>query len=372
VYDGDEDRTIDELAALAAPVPMAPRNESPTTPPTAAPIEPSGRNEPAAPVVAPPAPARDPLAPRAPRRRRWLAATGVVLLVAALGGLVYLAYQLFRTPTHEVPALEGLTEADARAAVADFEWAVEVQRERSDDEPDVGQVVRTAPSVGESLGEGEPFLIVVSDGPELRSLPDVTGETRSEAETALARVQLRPLPATREYHERVPAGSVISWSVPSDPSLTAGAEVLPGTDVALVVSRGPAPRTVPELVGVTVDDSIALLEELRLEARMGRSVFSNTIPADAVVRIRPEAGAQVERGSAVTLVVSKGPDLVTVPDLENFGVDRVRRRLQRADLRTGEILGSTRGRLVRATVDGVPVNAGDRLVRGTRVDLVFL
>ena len=151
------------------------------------------------------------------RRRRWLAWLGALLVLAALGGLAYLAYVLFRTPTHEVPELAGLTEAEAQAQTADFDWEIDVQRERSDDEPDEGEIIRTAPEAGERLAEGEPFLLIVSEGPEFRALPDVTGQTLADAETALAELNLTPLPATQANHETVPVGSVISWSVPADP-----------------------------------------------------------------------------------------------------------------------------------------------------------
>ena len=109
------------------------------------------------------------------RRRRWLAWLGALLVLGALGGLAYLAYVLFRTPTHEVPQLAGLTEADAQAQTAEFDWELDVQRERSDEEPDPGDIIRTAPEAGERLAEGEPFLVIVSEGPEFRALPDVTG-----------------------------------------------------------------------------------------------------------------------------------------------------------------------------------------------------
>ena len=91
LYDGDVDATIDELAALA----RAPE-------PGAAPI---------GPVVPPPV--AEPAESAARPRRRWLTAVVAILVLAALAGLAYLAYRLFRTPTHEVPELVGLMEADA-------------------------------------------------------------------------------------------------------------------------------------------------------------------------------------------------------------------------------------------------------------------
>ncbi|MET0325780.1 MAG: protein kinase, partial [Ilumatobacteraceae bacterium] len=180
LYDGDADRTKDELAALARPADVAVVDEAVTSSPidtvVAAP-------PPDAPVVGPPAPDGSPSAgwsgpletmDGGRRRRRWVPWAVAVVLVGALAALGFVAYSLFRTPTHEVPELVGLDEAAARAQTADFDWDLEFEQDRSDEHPDVGEIIRTAPSAGERLGEGEPFLVVVSEGPELRTLPDLT------------------------------------------------------------------------------------------------------------------------------------------------------------------------------------------------------
>jgi eukaryotic-like serine/threonine-protein kinase len=351
LYDGDADRTIDELAELARPA--------------------EGLQ---APVSAPPA-AGPPIgtapAPPGRRRRRWLAWLGALLVLGALGALAYLAYVLFRTPTHEVPELAGQTEADAQAQTAEFDWELDVQRERSDDEPDPGQIIRTAPEAGERLAEGEPFLVIVSEGPEFRDLPDVTGQTLAEAETTLAELSLTPLPATQANDETAPVGTVISWSVPSEPTLVAGDDVLPETEVALVVSSGPAPRTVPNLVNMPIAEAEAALAELRLQVVRGEPRFHHEIPRGSVVAQRPAADTQVARDSAVTVRLSKGPDLRRMPRVEGFTLLQARQRLRDAGLRVGRLLGSTRGIVVDATVDGEPVAPRDRLRRGTRVDLVI-
>jgi serine/threonine-protein kinase len=351
LYDGDADRTIDELAepAKREPDPARSTTEIVTTPPTSGPA---------------PAPT-----PTRRKRRGWVKALGTFVVLAALLGLGYLAYMLFRTPTHEVPDLTGMTEAEARAQTADFDWHIEVQHERSDDEPDPGDIIRTAPEAGERLAEGEPFLVFVSDGPEFRTLPDVSGDTLADAETALAQLRLTALPPKEKHDEQVPAGSVISWSVPAQPALTTGDQVLPGTEVALVISSGPAPRTVPNLVNMPFPDARAALTDLRLKVDRLEPRFNREVPKGSVMQQRPAAGRKVPRGSTVHVRVSKGPDLRRVPRLEGLTLFQARQRLRDVGLRVGDLLGSTRGIVVEATVDGEPVVPGDRFVRGTPIDL---
>ncbi|MGH9270722.1 MAG: PASTA domain-containing protein, partial [Ilumatobacteraceae bacterium] len=301
-----------------------------------------------------------------------LAVLAAIIILAALGGLGVLAYRLFLVTTHEVPVLAGMDEAAATAAVAEFDWDVEIQRLRTDEEPDRGQVVRTAPEVGEDLAEGEPFLIVVSEGPELRVLPELAGRDLADAETALAELRLVALPAVEAFDEEAPPGEVISWSVADDESLSAGDEVLPETEVELVVSAGPEPRVLPDFADAPIGDVTAQLEDLGLVVTLTEPVFSDTVPDGGLVSIDPAAGTSVERGSTVVLTPSKGVDLVTMPDLTGQTLPQIQATLASAGLNIGGLLGSTQGVFVSASVTGESAEPGDQYRRGAAIDLVIL
>ena len=174
-------------------------------------------------------PAHAPPAVAGPQRRRrrfpWKILLGL-LVIAALAVLGVLATQLFETPVYRVPDLVEMPQAEARNLIAANGWDVTVESERSDVVPMVGQVVRTAPQSGVDLAEGEPFLIVVSAGPILRELPESTGLPLSEAQTRLIERGLE-VSIVEQFDEVVVDGIVISWSVPGDPTLIAGAMVEP-------------------------------------------------------------------------------------------------------------------------------------------------
>jgi beta-lactam-binding protein with PASTA domain len=366
LYDGDEDLTKDELARLAQ-LPVEPETFGPSAP-----------TVPDSPGVPPPTdviPTREAPAAAMParRRRRWLPWVLAAVVVVALGGLGLVAYNLFKVPKHPVPELVGLTEQDARQQTASFDWDLDVRHERSDEHPDAGEIIRTAPVAGEQLAENEPFLIVVSDGPEFRTLADLTGMTQAEAETKLAQLELAPATPVQQNDESVPVGSVISWSVPADTSLTTGGQVLPGTVVQLVISTGPAPRTIPTLVGLTVDQATQALQGIQLGVTVGEPVFSDTVPAGSVVSANPPDGTTgIARGTVVALTPSKGVDLVTMPDLTGQTLPQAQASLAAAGLQTGALLGDTQGIFVSATVQGQAAPAGAQFKRGSAVDMTFL
>jgi serine/threonine-protein kinase len=328
----------------------------------------------AGPATATPAPAPVPSVGPAvpavePKRRRWLPWLFGLFLLALLAGLGLLAWVLFRTPTHEVPAVVGLPRDEALALVDDYDWEITVDDGRSDEYRTPGQVILTTPSAGEELAEGSPLLIVVSVGPEFRTVPDLSGMTLDEAAAEIERLELVALEPTMEYSEDVPAGTVISNTVEGVPI---GGDVLPGAEVGLVVSDGPQPRRVPQLRGLTEEEATQLLDDLGLALAVGQQVFDDEIPAGEIATQNPAVDANIDRGGTISANVSKGPDLVTFPDLTGMTLPEIGQALTDAGLRVGNLLGSTQGTFVAASVDGDEVSAGDQVRRNSPVNVIIL
>lgn len=327
----------------------------------------------APPTAAPPADVVPPLSgvapvPAAPpRRRRVLPVLFGLVLVAALAGIGYGAWVLFRTPTHEVPDLTGLPEDEVIREVQDFNWDIDFDTGRSD-AVGVGEVFRTSPEAGKELAEGSPLVVYVSAGPEFRQLPDLAGSTLEEAQAALEELRLVPGTPTEEFSETAPAGTVISYGVAGDVTPQG---VLPGTTVELVLSKGPQPRTVPSLVGLDPDAATRLLEQFGLTLELGEPVFSNDIDAGLIATQTPASGELLDRGAAVTAAPSKGPDLVTVPDLTGMALAEALQALSDAGLQGSLVLGSSQGTFYSATVGDQPVAAGDQVLRGSVVNLLM-
>ena len=175
-----------------------------------------------------------------PKGRKLKVTVAVVLLLAAIGALAFAGWALVRTKSYTVPDLVGIQEEVALNEISGNDWTVERELERSDEFPEPGTVIRTVPAAGIKLDEGETFVLVVSEGPKLRVLPELNGMPLAEAQAVLTELRLVPVEGTPVYSEDVPAGSVISWTVQDDATLVAGDEVLPDTAIVLVLSQGPA------------------------------------------------------------------------------------------------------------------------------------
>jgi serine/threonine-protein kinase len=80
----------------------------------------------------------------------------------------------------------------------------------------------------------------------------------------------------------------------------AGTIVDSGSKVALVVSKGPPPVPVPNLIDMNKDKAIATLRNLGLKAKV---VQGAATPLNRVYSQDPKAGTEIPKGSTVTIRV---------------------------------------------------------------------
>jgi serine/threonine-protein kinase len=234
----------------------------------------------------------------------------VLLLLLLAGGAAYGYWYLTAGPAvhSPMPVVVGLAEGDARTALDAEDLDAAVRYEFSEEVAE-GLVVSADQDPGSTLRHGTDVEMVVSQGPERYAVPRLDGMTVEEATAALAAENLVLGQVSRQHDEAVPEGRVVSAAV------AAGEPVPRGTAVDVVVSDGPAPVDVPDVTGRPEGEAVPALEAVGLTVSVDpERVFDDTVPEGSVVSQDPAPG-QVERGTTVRLVLSQGPELVTVPDV---------------------------------------------------------
>ena len=306
-----------------------------------------------------------------PVKKKW--GRRIALVVAAIvliAGLGVGAYYTVLNPKNPVPALAGLTEAEARNQVSQFGWDVSVVLERSD-EVQAGQVIRTDPVFGANLAKRSTLTMIVSEGPTLSVLEEFGGLTADDAKAKIAALGLQA--ATADVNdENVAVGTVVSWSVPDQPSLKVGDSVVKGTTIALNVSVGPALRELPDLSNLTVEEATAKLTELGLVTAVEPEKKPHPeIAADKVSVQVPAKGEKVAKGSTVTVTVSAGQQTTLIPDIYGKNFETVKARLEEYGMVIGKVTGDQKRGLKSAEIDGKVVRNRTRVIVGKTVDLFF-
>ncbi|WP_075013811.1 Stk1 family PASTA domain-containing Ser/Thr kinase [Geodermatophilus obscurus] len=152
-------------------------------------------------------------------------------------------------------------------------------------------------------------------------VPELAGSDRDAAVDLLQGADLDPVFGEEQWSESVPEGAVIS----ADPS---GGEVIRGTDVELVVSKGPERFAVD--AGLVGQPEEAVREALgRIPVVLAEEeVYDEQVPAGSVTRFDPAPGTELRREQTVTLYVSLGRAPVEVPDVVGQSADAAQGNLE--------------------------------------------
>jgi eukaryotic-like serine/threonine-protein kinase len=292
------------------------------------------------------------------RRRRWWPAVIGAVLVATLAAWFFIVGP---AASVRIPTVAGLTQDDAAAALRLADLEAMTTRGFSEDIPP-GQVVSSDPRSGTSIRRGSEVVLVISAGPERYTVPDIVGATLNEARNRLIQDNLELGATSGKYDDRIPEGQVLAAA----PAV--GTEVKKGTVVALVLSRGRQPVDLLDWTGKNATAATTALTKAGLTVDATRLVNDDTVPAGRVVSQSPRDGT-VFKGDTITLVVSKGPVLVDVPNVVGRQGREARRILESAGftVRIEKALGGYFG-----TVRFQDPARGSRAPRGSLVTLTIV
>jgi serine/threonine-protein kinase len=262
------------------------------------------------------------------RRGLWFVlALAVGVLLAGLGG-----WWLAAGPGQNVdtPNLVGKTLEEAQGvllATTDTEQLTIAAGDPVFSETiPLGVIVATDPEPGAGINPTGIITANISQGPERYSVPDVTGMTPQAATAAITAANLTLGGRTEAFDDNVATGQVAKTS----PKI--GSELKPGDRVDLVISKGPKPIEIPNVVGQKIKTAGANLSDLGLKVDRS-NVFSESVKKNTVMSIKPKAGNTVASGSTVEVVVSKGPPPVTVPNLVDMPRKKAIAALEKIGLR---------------------------------------
>jgi serine/threonine-protein kinase len=199
-----------------------------------------------------------------------------------------------------------------------------------------GELLEMSPAGGTALAEGEAVILVISLGADRVAVPSsLVGVTASEASRLLDEVGLTAGEITRGHSEDILPGLVIEV-------LDASTSLPLGTAVDLVLSAGPAPRSVPTgLVGMQAADVQASLLALKLLPILVDTPGLSGV--GTVVRLAPAPGTPVPIGAQVEVLVSSGPEQRPLPAVEGLSFLAANARLQAAGFLHVEVVGPVDG-----------------------------
>jgi serine/threonine-protein kinase len=153
--------------------------------------------------------------------------------------------------------------------------------------------------------------------PRPTTVPDLKGQTLEQAKVELAREGLRLGDVNEAFHDVAAEGTIVG----SDPDPSTAVE--DNAAVTLFVSKGPQLFDVPDVVGKPLDEAKTLMTQAGFSLTVEKEAHHDTIPKGAVISHDPDR-ASVRQGTAFSAVVSKGPPLQPVPNINGSNEAKAR------------------------------------------------
>jgi beta-lactam-binding protein with PASTA domain/tRNA A-37 threonylcarbamoyl transferase component Bud32 len=295
-------------------------------------------------------------------RRRVVGVVSLLTVLAVALGLTGAAWYFALGPGAytTTPTVTGLQAQQATLTLRS-KGLRSTQADVYDDATAVGVVVSTDPGAGRPVRKDAAVQLRISKGPEFVLVPGVVGTQQDAARTALNHADLTVGNTQQAYSDK-PKGVVVSV----DP--TGGQRVHNGDTVTLTVSKGPQPVDVPTLTGRTSADAESALHALRLVAVYAPGRYDDTAPAGTVLSQTPSQGTLLP-GQKVTLVLSKGPELIAVPSVVGRQIGDARSVLEGLgfQVRRSNILGGFFG-----TVRVQDPPGGSKAPKGSTITLTVV
>jgi len=207
-----------------------------------------------------------------------------------------------------VPSLAGMSQTQAAKAAAELGLKVEVTQEVFSEDVPKGKVLTSDPAGGGRVAIAGTVNLIISKGKDRIKVPNLVGLTVESATAALKSSDLKIGRTSEKYSESFEAGFII------DGNPSSGSAVRKDSSIDLIISKGLEQVELTNFQGKTSDQAQSELTAAGLIAS-SKYEYSDTIPIGTVISQTPSDVSTVGKGEKITLIISKGPSKIFIPNV---------------------------------------------------------
>ena len=257
-----------------------------------------------------------------------------------------------------VPSLAGLTIKEGTSSLKDLGLSLDVAAEEFSEDIPEGKIITSNPAGGGRVSPNGTVDVTVSKGKERYSVPTLQGLKQDVAEQQLQENKLVLGEIREEYSTEFPQGFIMR----SDPP--AGERVKRNSQVNLYISLGIEQIALGDYKGKSGEQALNELTDAGFDVKT-KYVFNENLPIGAVISQSPTAG-EADKGSTITLLVSKGSEFVFVPNI--FSVSEVKAIAALKDLDLKASVKKVGNKKVKV-VTNISPKVGTKVKRGSTVTI---
>ena len=257
-----------------------------------------------------------------PGLQRWLFSRRLIYVVAGLAAVVLIGVLVWYQAAGKyttVPRVARLTAATAQQALHNAGFSTTMGTPQFSDSVAKGSIIGTSPAIGSRVSKGATVTLIVSKGAHEATVPQVTGNSLADAQSALRQAGLIPGKVVNQASTTIQAGIVISTTP------AAGLAWPVNKPVTLVVSSG---QPVPNFVGQ--QKAVAEQWAAANSVSLNEVTVKSSQPAGTVVQQSVPAGGSFTPHQVITIEISNGPPMVGVPNVDGQPVSQAEQTLSQA------------------------------------------
>jgi eukaryotic-like serine/threonine-protein kinase len=198
-----------------------------------------------------------------------------------------------------VPSVQGLSESQATKVLHRAGLKVGNVVEQSSNRFATGQVTGTNPGTARSVPRGTSVTLFVSSGQAQKKIPNVVGESQTQATEDLTRSGFEVQQHNQSTPNQSDVGNVLSQSPPGNTNAPAGSAV------TIVVGSAPTTASVPTVTGDPPANAVSALTTAGFKVTQKTANVTNPSQNGVVISQSPSANSSAKKGSTVTITIGK-------------------------------------------------------------------
>lgn len=272
-------------------------------------------------------------------KKKMIAAVtiGVIVLIAAVVGVIYMFTSGINTKTHTLENFVGYSYDELQNS-NDYKYEFVAEYQKTD-EKEPGIILSQSPEAGSKITEGSTVTLVVAASEKDITMPNVYGLTLEMAEQTLKQSELSIFKAMKINSDTVEEGKVI-YTDPKANSIVSGDQ-----EITIYVSDGPSTTTIekikiPDVIGLTKSGAREFLTKYGF-TNVEFKTQDSTYPKDVVISLSPSVGSSAKATDKITVIVSTGVT-TTEPQTVDVTLDVLLPKIEgKSDTLTVELDGKT-------------------------------
>lgn len=259
---------------------------------------------------------------------------------------------------------KSLEEAIAMLKEAGLKYEMSGALSEYSEEYEAGYICQQEYKAGKKIPEGTKVKLGISLGSERFEIKqEFIGMQKQVLEMRLANRNIK-VNYISQSDESTAAGQILRL----DPS---SGYLNEGDTLTVYVSTGPTTFKLPKLEKMTEAQAKTAIKDAGMTVGTITEDFSSNMEAGLVMSQSPAAGTKVPKGTAVNIVISKGPEALVMPDLLGMDYEEAEELLEKMGLVIDQVTKEYSSKYEKDQVIKQSIKADKEVEKGTKINLVL-